>query len=210
MINATQLVQLYKYQLNNHVIHSSKQKLWPHFCCFKRKNTKGSQWIDQLQKRSFQHQLKSDTSINTAAAFDPFFEDEALKSDLLAKKTWASLTWAQLLDASITRTGVNGQEVLVPGDFRVGVAAGSTEHRSRSSALHHLELRAHVDVGKTRREQVLCEEKRSAWVFAWQKWKVATTLRPDKHILQHKAQVPKPQAGLGCSNSRSQKVAMSS
>lgn len=68
----------------------------------------------------------------------------------------ASLTWAELLYPSITCTGINGQEVFVPGDFGIWVTAGGTQHSGRSSALHHFELRAHVNVGEAWWEQVVC------------------------------------------------------
>lgn len=73
----------------------------------------------------------------------------------------ASLTWAKLLYPSITCTGVNGQEVFVPGDFGIWVTAGGTQHGGRSSALHHFELRAHVDVWESWWEQVVCGREES-------------------------------------------------
>lgn len=70
-----------------------------------------------------------------------------------------ALTWAKLLYPSITCTGVNGKEVFVPGDFGIWVPAGGTQHGGRSSALHHFELRAHVNVGEAWWKQVLCGSK---------------------------------------------------
>lgn len=51
--------------------------------------------------------------------------------------------------------GVDGQEVFVPGDLGIWVAAGGTQHGGRASALHHFELRAHVDVWEAWWEQVV-------------------------------------------------------
>ena len=66
------------------------------------------------------------------------------------------LTGAQLFDSAVTCVGVDGQEVLVPGDLWVGVPAGRTQHGGRPGPLHHLELGAHVDVREPGGKQVLC------------------------------------------------------
>ncbi len=64
-------------------------------------------------------------------------------------------TWTELLDSSIAAVNVNRQEVFEPGDLRVGVPAGGTEHGSSARSLHHLQLRAHVYGGETVRDLVL-------------------------------------------------------
>lgn len=66
-----------------------------------------------------------------------------------------NLTRAELLDATLAGAGVHGQEVLEPGDLRVGNAAGGAEHGGGPGALHHLQLGAHVDAGEAEGQQVL-------------------------------------------------------
>lgn len=79
------------------------------------------------------------------------------------------LTRAELLDAPVAGCGVHGQEVLEPGDFGIGVTAGSTEHGGRAGLFHHLQLRAHVNGREAGGEVVFCKRrkhtrlKRNVW-----------------------------------------------
>lgn len=66
------------------------------------------------------------------------------------------LTWSELFDPPIARTGINRQEVFEPGDLRIGVAACSAEHVGCAGAFYHLQLGTHVNVGEALRKQVLC------------------------------------------------------
>lgn len=80
-------------------------------------------------------------------------------------------TWTELLDSSIAAVNVDRQEVFEPGDLRVGVPAGGTEHGSSSRSLHHLQLRAHVYGGEAVRDLVL--------------WKTHTHTKPQRERHQH-------------------------
>lgn len=66
------------------------------------------------------------------------------------------LTRSELFDAALAGAGVHRQEVFEPGDLRVGDATGGAQHGGRSGPLHHLQLRAHVDAGEAKGQQVLC------------------------------------------------------
>ncbi len=79
-------------------------------------------------------------------------------------------TWTELLDSSTAAVNVDRQEVFEPGDLRVGVPAGGTEHGSSARSLHHLQLRAHVYGGEAVRDLVL--------------WKTHTT-QPQRERHQH-------------------------
>lgn len=70
------------------------------------------------------------------------------------------LTRAELLDSPIASCSVDRQEVLKPGDFRIGVTAGSTEHCGCAGLFHHLQLRAHVNGWEASWEVVFCERKK--------------------------------------------------
>lgn len=59
------------------------------------------------------------------------------------------ITWSELFDAAVVVTGVDREEVFEPGNVWVGVTASSTEHGGGTSALHHLELGAHIYGGET-------------------------------------------------------------
>lgn len=114
-----------------------------------------------VKSRSF----KVTTSKNACAKrAKPTLETETLavggKGAKLAA-SWASLTWAKLLDPPVAGAGVDGQEVFVPGDFGIWVTAGGTQHGGGSSALHHFELRAHVNVWEAWGEQVVCGREES-------------------------------------------------
>lgn len=68
-------------------------------------------------------------------------------ASLLASRR--EITWSELFDAAVVVTGVDREEVFEPGNVWVGVTASSTEHGGGTSALHHLELGAHIYGGET-------------------------------------------------------------
>lgn len=73
-------------------------------------------------------------------------------------------TWTQLFDPSLTESRFHRQKVFKPGDLWIRNTAGSTQHGRRSSSLHHLQLRTHVNAGKTKRQQILCTEEKKRCV----------------------------------------------
>lgn len=71
------------------------------------------------------------------------------------------LTRAELLNSPIASCSVNRQEILEPGDFRIRVSAGSTEHCGCASLFHHLQLRAHVNGWEASWEVVFCKREKT-------------------------------------------------
>lgn len=70
------------------------------------------------------------------------------------RKNERLITWTKLLDSSVVTGRVDRQEVLEPGNLRVRVAAGSTEHSGGPRALNYLQLRTHIYGGEARGQLV--------------------------------------------------------
>ena len=71
-----------------------------------------------------------------------------------------------MLDAPIAAVDVHRQHVLVPGDFRVRVSTGGTQHGCRPGSLDHLELRTHVYGGEAVWDLVLWKAQRGGNIWS--------------------------------------------
>lgn len=60
-----------------------------------------------------------------------------------------------MLDAPVAVADVHRKHVLEPGDLRVRVPAGGTQHGGCPGPLHHLQLGGHINVGEAVGDLVL-------------------------------------------------------
>lgn len=71
-----------------------------------------------------------------------------IKSKCVCSVIKSNCTWTKLFNAAVTAADVHRKHVLEPGDLRVRVSAGSTQHGGSSGPFNHLQLGTHINGGE--------------------------------------------------------------